>query len=62
MVEQSRRGLADPFASLDTGAYGADVCVHRDDISQEFTNEDLHLVRVDIDEDRNPLMQVTAIA
>ncbi|MCU4802741.1 hypothetical protein OB920_20475 [Halobacteria archaeon HArc-gm2] len=44
------RGLADPFAALDRGEYGADVCVHRDDISRAFPNEDLHLVRVRIDE------------
>ncbi|SFR97813.1 hypothetical protein SAMN05216559_1919 [Halomicrobium zhouii] len=44
------RGLADPFAALGPGEYGADVCVHREDISRAFPNEDLRLVRVRVDE------------
>ncbi|AGB30398.1 hypothetical protein C488_04467 [Natrinema pellirubrum DSM 15624] len=43
-------GLSDPFATLDRGEIGADVCVYRDDISEQFRNEDLHLVRVRVDE------------
>lgn len=46
-------GLADPFAALDTGEYGADICVYREDISQEFPNEVLNLVRVRVDENRD---------
>ncbi|WP_228841660.1 hypothetical protein [Haloarcula sp. CBA1127] len=45
--------LADPFAALAVGDYGADVCVHRDDISTEFPNEILELVRVRVDENRD---------
>ena len=43
-------GLSDPFAALDSGEFGADVCVYRDDIREEFRNDDLHLVRVRVDE------------
>ncbi|ELY69958.1 hypothetical protein C489_03386 [Natrinema versiforme JCM 10478] len=43
-------GLSDPFAALNGGELGADVCVYRDDIREEFRNEDLHLVRVCVDE------------
>lgn len=43
----------DPFAALETGEYGADVCVHRDDITTEFPNEILELARIRVDEDRN---------
>ena len=45
--------LADPFAALDMGEYGADVCLHRDDIARSFPNEDLRLIRVEVDEERN---------
>lgn len=45
--------LADPFAALAVGGHGADVCVHRDDISTEFQNEILELVRVRVDENRD---------
>jgi len=45
--------LGDPFAALDIGEYGADVCVHRDDISTEFPNEILELIRVQVNEDRD---------
>jgi hypothetical protein len=45
--------LSDPFAALETGAQGTDVCVRREDIAAEFRNEDLHLVRVYIDENRD---------
>jgi hypothetical protein len=39
------RELSDPFTALDHGEYGADICVHRDDISESFTNDDIQLVR-----------------
>jgi len=45
--------LADPFAALDVGEYGADVCLHRDDIARSFPNEDLRLIRVTVDEERD---------
>lgn len=45
--------LSDPFASFDPGAIGTDVCVHRDDITSEFANEDLQLIPVRVDEHRN---------
>jgi len=51
--ETERRGFSDPFAALDVGAIGADVCVPREDISQSFPNEDIELVRVRIDENRD---------
>lgn len=51
--EEADSGLSDPFAQLEPGTYGADVCVHRDDIAAEFRNEDMQLVRVRVDEDRN---------
>ncbi|WP_242493271.1 hypothetical protein [Haloarcula hispanica] len=38
--------FANPFAALDVGEYGADVCLHRDDIACSFPNEDLRLIRV----------------
>lgn len=46
-------GLSDPFADLAPGEYGTDVCVRQDDIAAEFRNDDLELVRVGVDEDRN---------
>lgn len=46
-------GLSDPFAALETGAIGTDVCVSRDEIAPQFDNENLQLVRVRIDEQRN---------
>ncbi|WP_367175685.1 hypothetical protein [Haloarcula rubripromontorii] len=52
-TESSSVPLADPFAALAVGGYGADVCVHRDDISTEFPNEILELVRVRVDENRD---------
>lgn len=45
--------LSDPFAALEPGEYGTDVCVSPDDIAAEFRNEDLELLRVYVDEDRN---------
>lgn len=45
--------LGDPFASLDSGEFGAEVGVHREDLSWEFENDDLELIRVYVDEDRN---------
>lgn len=42
----SEPDLSDPFAALDPGDYGTDVCVHRKDIAPEFHNEDLRLVRI----------------
>jgi hypothetical protein len=45
--------LSDPFAVLESGTYGTDVCVHREDIATEFCNEDLTLVRVYVDENRD---------
>ncbi|WP_226039708.1 hypothetical protein [Natrinema sp. DC36] len=50
-------GLSDPFAALDSGEFGADVCVYRDDIREEFRNEDLQLVRVRVD-DRGDLRRL----
>lgn len=50
VTEETRRGFSDPFATLDAGEYGTDVCVPRDEISQSFPNEDIQLVRVYIDE------------
>lgn len=52
-AEPKRRGLSDPFAALDIGAIGTDVCVPREDISQTFSNEDVELVRSRIDENRD---------
>lgn len=49
----SAAGVSDPFAALDAGEFGAEVGVHVDDIAEEFVNEDLELVRVYVDEDRN---------
>lgn len=45
--------LSDPFAALAAGEYGVDACVSREDIAAEFRNEDLQLVRVYVDEERN---------
>ncbi|MDS0261027.1 hypothetical protein NDI56_16630 [Haloarcula sp. S1CR25-12] len=42
--------LSDPFAALEPGDYGTDVCVRRDDIAAEFHNEDIELVRAYVDE------------
>jgi hypothetical protein len=53
VTEETRRGFSDPFAALDTGAYGTDVCVPRDEISQSFPNEDIQLVRLYVDENRH---------
>lgn len=52
-VLNERRGLADPFAALETGEFGTDLCVPRDKIAPEFRNGDLELVRVRVDEQRN---------
>jgi hypothetical protein len=52
-TEETRRGFSDPFATLDAGAYGTDVCVPRDEISQSFPNEDIQLVRVYVDKNRH---------
>lgn len=45
--------LRDPFAALDVGQFGTDVAVYRDDIAERFGNDDLHLVRVYVDENRD---------
>lgn len=45
--------MADPFEPLERGAYGAEAAVRRADIADEFRNEDLELVRVYVDEDRD---------
>ena len=45
----SEPDLSDPFAALNPGDYGTDVCVGREDIAAEFHNEDIELVRVYID-------------
>lgn len=45
--------FADPFASLESGAVGTDLCVPREKIGPEFRNEDLELVRVRVDEQRD---------
>ncbi|MDS0474448.1 hypothetical protein [Natrinema sp. 1APR25-10V2] len=52
-VSNERRGLADPFAALETGEMGTDLCVPREKIAPEFRNEDLELVRVRVDEQRD---------
>lgn len=46
-------GVSDPFAGLDMGEFGTEVGVHPDDIAEEFVNDDLELVRVYVDDDRN---------
>jgi len=53
-ADNSEQGLwlSDPFAALESGAYGTDVCVAREDIASEFRNENLQLVRVYVDENR----------
>ncbi|MDS0261032.1 hypothetical protein NDI56_16655 [Haloarcula sp. S1CR25-12] len=51
--ESGRHGLSDPFAAFDVGDIGADVCVPRDDISQAFPNEDIELIHVRVDENRD---------
>ena len=45
--------LSDPVATLSPGDYGVDACVAREDIAAEFRNEDLQMVRVYVDDDRN---------
>ncbi|MBX0288649.1 hypothetical protein EGH22_20160 [Halomicroarcula sp. F28] len=45
--------LSDPFAVFSPGDYGVDACVAREDIGEKFRNEDLRLVRVYVDDDRN---------
>lgn len=50
--QSDETALSDPFAPLEPGAYGTDVCVDPDDIAAEFRNEDLELVRVYVDEER----------
>lgn len=56
-TDDESAGLSDPFAALDSGELGADVCVYRDDIRDEFRDEDLHLVRVRVD-DRGDLRRL----
>lgn len=51
--EYASHDFADPFASLETGAIGTDLCVPREKIGPEFRNEDLELVRVRVDEQRD---------
>ena len=48
-----RPTLTDPFAALESGAHGTDVCVAREDITSQFRNDDLQLVRVYVDENRD---------
>lgn len=45
--------LKDPFSHLAVGEHGADICVHRNDITTELPNEILEPVRVRIDENRD---------
>ena len=45
--------FADPFASLESGAIGTELCVPREKIGPEFHNGDLELVRVRVDEQRD---------
>ena len=51
--EYAAHDFSDPFASLETGAIGTDLCVPREQIGPEFRNEDLELMRVRVDEERN---------
>lgn len=51
--EDTRRGFSDPFARVAVGEYGTDVCVPRSKISPVFQNEDIELVRVYVDENRD---------
>lgn len=54
--ERGERGppdFEDPFAALETGAIGTDLCVPRERIGPEFRNEDLEPVRVRVDERRD---------
>lgn len=51
--EGTRRGFSDPFAELEMGDYGVDVCVPRTKISTSFPKEDLEPVRVYVDENRD---------
>lgn len=52
-AQQGDHDFEDPFAALETGAIGTDLCVPREKIGPEFPNEDLELVRVRVDEERN---------
>ncbi|AWB26353.1 hypothetical protein [Halococcoides cellulosivorans] len=52
-TESDRTDLSDPFAALDPGEYGTEVCVDPDDVDAGFRDADLELVRVYVDEDRN---------
>jgi hypothetical protein len=52
-TEETRRSFSDPFATLEAGECGTDVCVPRDEISRSFPNEDIQLVRVYVDENRH---------
>jgi len=52
-VQAERRGLADPFAALKIGEIRTDLCVPREKIDSVFRNEDLQLVRVCVDENRD---------
>lgn len=51
--ETTDLSLTDPFNDLSSGNYGTDVCVAREDIAAEFRNEDLQLIRVSVDENRD---------
>ncbi|ELY69957.1 hypothetical protein [Natrinema versiforme] len=51
--EYAAHDFADPFAALETDAIGTDLCVPREKIGPEFRNEDLELVRVRVDEQRD---------
>ena len=51
--QQGPPDFEDPFAALETGAIGTDLCVPRERIGPEFRNEDLELVRVRVDGQRD---------
>ncbi|WP_233357368.1 hypothetical protein [Halococcoides cellulosivorans] len=52
-AESDGTDLSDPFAALDPGEYGTEVCVDPDDVEAGFRDADLELVRVYVDDDRN---------
>ncbi|WP_306054758.1 hypothetical protein [Natronococcus wangiae] len=52
-AHHERHDFTDPFASLDTGAIGTDLCVPQDKIGPKFHNEDLELIHVRVDDQRN---------
>ncbi|WP_247730165.1 hypothetical protein [Halovivax limisalsi] len=52
-ADQLESAFEDPFASLDAGEIGTDLCVPREMIGPAFRNEDVELVRVRVDDERN---------